>query len=130
MIKRITTLVFALLTIVGNAMWGQTTVSISDAAGLKSFAERVNEGETTLNAVLTADIDLNGSEESQWIPIDDFEGIFDGKGHTISGVYIDNTSDTDDKSNTFGFFASTSGTIQNLNIEKASINVTRTLEQS
>ena len=124
MIKRITTLVFALLTIVGNAMWGQTTVSISDAAGLKSFAERVNEGETTLNAVLTADIDLNGSEESQWIPIDDFEGIFDGKGHTISGVYIDNTSDTDDKSNTFGFFASTSGTIQNLNIEKASINVT------
>ena len=57
MIKRITTLVFALLTIVGNAMWGQTTVSISDAAGLKSFAERVNEGETKVDELSSSHFD-------------------------------------------------------------------------
>ena len=118
---RIFTLLIAFLAIAGNAVWGQSeTVSISDAAGLKSFAERVNGGETSLNAVLTTDIDLDGSKENQWTPIDDFSGTFDGKGYIISGVYVDNT---DDDSNDFGFFASTSGTIQNLNIANSAITV-------
>ena len=121
MIKRITTLVFALLTIVGNAMWGQTTVSISDAAGLKSFAERVNEGETTLNAVLTADIDLNGSEESQWIPIGTrlkpYAGTFDGGNFTISGLYIRKEADEIDSYYDFGLFGFVrDGEIKNISV--------------
>ena len=49
-------------------------------------------------ARLTADIDLEGNEDDQWNPIGNsswanngystFEGIFDGAGHTISGLYI------------------------------------------
>ena len=76
-----------------------------------------------MNAVLTNDINLDGSITNQWTPIEDFRGTFDGNGHIISGVYIDNTSGTDDNSDTFGFFGSTSGTIRNLNIKSSNINV-------
>ena len=121
---RIFTLLIAFLATLSGAVWGQeTTISIGDAAGLKAFAERVNDGETTLNAVLTNDINLDGSITNQWTPIEDFRGTFDGNGHIISGVYIDNTSGTDDNSDTFGFFGSTSGTIRNLNIKSSNINV-------
>ena len=81
MIKRITTLVFAFLTIVGNAVWGQE--QISNSTQLVEFAQKVNEGQTTLNAVLTTDIDLSGVE---WKSIDDYAGTFDGGGHKISNI--------------------------------------------
>ncbi len=42
--------------------------------------------------VLQNDIDLNCSEENQWMPIgissNPFKGILDGKGYDISGIYI------------------------------------------
>ena len=84
MIKRITTLVFVFLTIVGNAVWatdpqltGSGTESdpyqISTAADLKAFRDYVNEGNPGACAKLTADITLNSSEE--WEPIGYIKGL-------------------------------------------------------
>ena len=102
MIKRITTLVFVFLTIVGNAVWGQETVQISTVEDLYAFAERVDEGETSLNAVLVNSIvinenvlsedgHLNISNPDRW-KFDrlTYSGTFDGQGNTISGFYSSN----------------------------------------
>lgn len=75
------------------------TVTIGDITGfsyigsandLKEFAKRVNEGKDDAQyacAVVTRDIDLNGEE---WTPIGNnshrFRGLFNGQGHTISGL--------------------------------------------
>ncbi|MBQ0046612.1 MAG: hypothetical protein KBT33_03755 [Prevotellaceae bacterium] len=63
---------------------------ISSADDLKNFAKRVNEGKDDAQfacAVLISDIDLKGEE---WTPIGNdkhrFRGLFDGQGHTISGL--------------------------------------------
>ena len=130
MMKRFFTLLLMLLPLVS---WGQGNVSISDADGLKSFAQRVNDGETDLNAVLTANIDLNpgitfgedgaasGTPDS-WTPIGSqthpYGGTFDGAGHTISGIYINTTEATYQ-----GFFGYTEGaTIQNVGVVNSYIN--------
>ncbi len=68
--------------------------NIATAENLAWFANAVNSGSTTINAVLTADIQLNeaGSTANEWTPIGSeaspFTGTFDGAGHTISGLYI------------------------------------------
>ena len=68
--------------------------------------------------VLTTDIDLDASEEKQWSPIGSsskgavaFSGSFDGKNHTISGLYIKNK---EDYQGLFGYV--TDGTISNLKV--------------
>ena len=65
--------------------------------------------------LLTDNIDLGGSEGSQWTPIGPsgtpFTGTFNGGGHTISGLYIDNTNS--DYQGLFGYVG-TGGTVQNL----------------
>ena len=106
---------------------------ISSAEELWDFAEKVNDdGETTANAVLTADIVLNEKIEvdengtvtnqedlSEWTPIgnsiNQYTGTFDGDGHTISGLYIKNTSSDTDYQGLFGFVDS-EGTVQNLSV--------------
>ena len=92
---RIFTLLVAFLAIAGNAVWGQTPVSISSAEEMRVFAKKVNEN--TDNSVrwavtLEADIDLGG-ESNPWTPIEDFRGTFDGGNHTISGLYITGIED-------------------------------------
>ena len=68
---------------------------IATADDLKAFRDRVNNGETTLNAILTADITLDKSET--WTPIGNsskmYEGTFDGQGHTISGLNVNGSVD-------------------------------------
>ena len=88
MIKRITTLVFALLTIVGNAVWGQNVwdgsiatgfaggsgietdpYQISNGAELAYLAKLVNEKNQEYNAayyILTSDITLNAGSCEEW----------------------------------------------------------------
>ncbi len=93
---------------------------------LYTFAEKVNNGWTTLNAVLTADIVvnenvltdhvLNSGEFTQWSPIGieyaPYHGTFDGQGHTISGLF----KDQDEKRMT-GFFGHIgNATIKNLGV--------------
>ena len=70
-------------------------VDIATAAELVAFANRVNAGENTLNARLTADIDLKGAN---WTPIGlyngeysasvCYKGRFNGNGHTISNFNV------------------------------------------
>ncbi|MBO5064491.1 MAG: leucine-rich repeat protein [Clostridia bacterium] len=66
---------------------------ISNAGQLFWFANYINTVDRTANAVLTADIDLEGRP---WTPIGstgenshNFRGIFDGQNHTIKGLYVE-----------------------------------------
>ena len=101
-----------------------TCYVISNAAELYGFAAIVNgadgfEKEEYACAVLEKDIvvnqgvlDRNGMLNSRdagrfipWVPIDSFYGEFDGKGHTISGLYFDDSTSR----NNFGLFGSVAG---------------------
>ena len=67
---------------------------IRNADDLKRFADDVNSGQQNLNAIQTADIDLNGIDN--WKPIGTqdysdfwpFTGIYNGNGFTISNLKI------------------------------------------
>ena len=66
------------------------TVQIASAADWSAFANRVNNGETTLNAKLTADITLTGDPVRVGLVTSGdgavshtYAGEFDGHGHTI-----------------------------------------------
>ncbi len=67
---------------------------ISSGAELAWFAAKVNGGDYKLSAKLVSDIDLCGHD---WTPIGGsksntaYQGTFDGDGHTIDGLYINNT---------------------------------------
>ena len=98
---------------------------IYTADDLKEFADIVNgthaEGinqNTSANAKLMNDIDLNGSEENPWTPIGNssqqYSGTFNGDGHTISGLYINSSSDN--YQGLFGY-VSGSGKVQNLTVD-------------
>ena len=83
---------------------------ISNATELLNFANQVNSGDVTANAVLTADIDMSEvtSEASPWMPIGNwavvngsnvaYKGHFDGQGHIITN-FITSTS-----RNNYGLF--------------------------
>ena len=66
---------------------------IYTAQDLRKFRDIVNDGNYNLNAILMNDIYLQGNRLNQWIPIYRPSGVFDGNGHTISGLYI-NTNDS------------------------------------
>lgn len=72
--------------------------------------------------VLQNDIDLNCSEENQWIPIgtssNPFKGILDGKNYRIKGIYINGGEYK-------ALFNYNSGTIQNLILDDGYINATQ-----
>ena len=76
---------------------------IGTCGDLYKFAEMVNGGETGIKGRLTADISVNvgvltsdgtlsGTNFTQWTPIGTYgipyAGVFDGDGHTISGLYF------------------------------------------
>ena len=81
---------------------------------------------TAANAVLTGNIDLNGSESDQWTPIGNdydyrYTGTFDGKGHTISGLTIDSDAEY------VGLFGciGEGGTVKNLTLTDNTIRINR-----
>ena len=67
---------------------------ITNAGDFVEFANDVNSGKPSLNAVLTADIDLSGVT---WTPIGTelapYKGTFDGQGHRISNLVINSDED-------------------------------------
>ena len=87
---------------------------IRSGYNLKWFANTVNGGTRNIKGKLANDISL---ESEPWTPIGGtasgsaFSGKFDGQGHTISGLYINNTS------NRRGLFSYVSGDISNLTVE-------------
>ena len=77
------------------------------------FAAKVNQGDTDINAKLTADIDLTGYED-KFVPVGNstyhFAGIFDGQYHTITAHLVAAES-------SYGFFRYLDGTVRNLHID-------------
>ena len=71
---------------------------IATAGQLKWFADEVNGGSAALNARLTENIDLSSvcDRSTPWTPIGDnashrdYRGVFDGQGHKITGLYLEN----------------------------------------
>ncbi len=95
---------------------------IKTAAQLETFRDLVNGAneqvkDSDAHAKLMNDIDLEGSETNKWTPIGNSEstaytGTFDGNGKTISGLYINNST------NDQGLFGclDQGGTVQNLSV--------------
>ena len=80
--------------------------------------EGITQAVSTANAVLTADIDLSGQN---WTPIGNgstaYTGTFDGQGHTISGMTIENAASYS------GLFGNVTGTVKNFTVT-GSITIT------
>ena len=60
-----------------------------------AFRKKVNdEGRTfeTKKAIVMDNIDLKGSDSDQWVPIDGFQGTFDGNYYTIDNLYVKSSS--------------------------------------
>ncbi len=91
-------------------LWGTAIVSVDSLSKARLMADIVlNEH------VLAADgksLQSAPSTYTQWVPIGNFSGVFDGNGHVISGLYIDN-----DEYQNVGFFGSIeNAVIKNLGI--------------
>ena len=108
------------------AMDGEGTTAdpyiIATADDLYEFAIKVNEGDNTACAVLTADITL--LIDTNWTPIgndsNQYKGTFDGDGHTITGLSVDIQSDNDIYAGLFGCLGA-GGTIKNLSLADSKI---------
>lgn len=119
---------------------------ISNAAELALLHEKMVEDNENLkndyasaHYILTADISLNDTSdfdhwettgpEYSWMPIGfdtvEFDGVFDGNGHTISGLYINTNCGTADEesTNNYGLFDTVDGTVKNVKIDKSYIAV-------
>ncbi len=91
----------------------EDTYLISNGEELAWFAAHVNEGNAEVNARLTQDIELG---DYDWTPIgsnyNDFSGMFEGQGHTVTGLYINI------RGSYAGLFGRVSGgTVKNLNVD-------------
>lgn len=77
-----------LLSVVSTAAWALSEVNgvyqIGTAEDLKAFAELVNGDNPYANAVLTADIDKGTDGTMIGRDGQDYQGFFDGQGHTIT----------------------------------------------
>lgn len=108
---------FFVILLANNTCYAAEEYTINSVEDLINFASEVNEGKSFAGQTiyLMDNLDLEGSEENQWIPIGSgsakFEGIFEGNGYSISGIYIKK----DDYTNT-AFFSDNSGTIRNLGV--------------
>ncbi|MCD8090488.1 MAG: hypothetical protein LUD81_07715 [Clostridiales bacterium] len=86
---------------------------IHDAATLSSFAAAVNSGSTSINGIVTADIDFTARNYMIGSSTYPYAGTFDGGGHTIKVDY-DISSGTEN----IGLFSYIDGgTVQNLTVE-------------
>ena len=77
---------------------GQGNYTIYTGKGLKDVADLINAGNLDINVKLDRDIDLTGVD---WTPIannvqagsgEGYSGTFDGQGHRITGLSIENPS--------------------------------------
>lgn len=125
-------LAFTAIAFNASAVMAATTYEIATKADLLNFAQAVNGGEANANAVLLSDIVVNegdiancngvnsGSWE-EWTPIGNaqqmYMGVFDGQGHTVSGLYFNNQS-----AGYVGMFGAINGAeIKNLKVDNSYI---------
>lgn len=103
--------------------------SVGDAQLLREAFDLAEENKCA-RIVLTADIDLEGSEGNMWEPVNTentrFEEL-DGAGHTISNLYADNYTGHADGAGYYygGFFYVLQGNVKNLTIENATVTCHR-----
>jgi len=99
----------------------------SDDAVYSSAAKAVLLNDITVNTnVLSEDGTLNSGDFRQWTPIGSYyyTGTFDGAGHTISGLYYDDTT-SEIKADYVGLFGCViSGTIKNITVSDSYFNTT------
>lgn len=82
-IQRLSLFLFVLVLAIPAWAQGSNDISIGSKADWQAFCNRVNNGETGLNAIMTADVDLGtdivmlGTDKS-------YSGTFDGQGYTLS----------------------------------------------
>lgn len=106
-----------------------TVFTVYDAESFKYAASLVAQNRCA-KIVLGADIDLQGSAENKWEPIDAENTKFtelDGAGHTISNLYVDNATGNSDKDPYYygGLFYVLQGDIRNLTIKDANVTCFR-----
>lgn len=113
-----------------------TVYSVSTAAQLKAAGALVTQKKCR-KIVLTADINLNGSSENLWEPMNaEYNALkngetnleeFDGGNHTIRNLYVDNvTNKTNTKGNYYGgLFYVLNGTVKDLTIDGATVTCFR-----
>ena len=107
---------FLLALVLAAPAWAQgssgnesETITIASKEDWKAFCDRVNKGQTTLNAKLTKDVDLGeeivmvGKYEKM------YSGTFDGQGHTLKFNW-----NRSDKGNLAPFWCVKDATIRNL----------------
>ncbi len=102
---------------------------ITSIAGMSHLAEEVNNGNTYegKHFALGADLEYDRTVENNFEPVGNlahyFEGSFDGRGHTISGVNVKRPADISRAVGIFGFVQGTSGNrryIRNLTVVNSS----------
>ncbi|MCQ2121173.1 MAG: InlB B-repeat-containing protein [Fibrobacter sp.] len=111
---------------------GKVFYLISTPEELAWFAVQVNTGKTTINAQLANDIVLWDTEvtstsgTTRWKAIGDtstraFDGVFDGNGHKISGLYVNDTLAANADSISRGLFGvvGENGVVKNLSVDNA-----------
>ena len=100
--------------IIGLEIADDGTYIVSSPAALQAWATEV-QNDASLNCTLAADIDLTGKE---WAPIQGYTGTFDGDGKTITGLTINQSSESN-----VGLFASIAegGTVKNLKLDDVDI---------
>ena len=98
---------------------GQGNYIVTTAEGLKAVADIANNGNLGINITLTENINLTDME---WTPIgtnynNAYTGIFDGNGHTITGLTV---TGSDQYAGLFGYIGS-GGTVKNVVLEGVQI---------
>lgn len=118
---------FSLLLSLGLLMSVHTAVSaadltISDTAGLVSFANQVNAGDSFAGSTVTLAADLNMDNVS-WVPVgtkdNPFAGTFNGNGKTISNLTTHYQGSFNAGTPYVGLFGYNKGTIKDLIVEAA-----------
>ncbi len=103
---------------VGSAGWSvdeSALFHITSENGLLEFASRINRGDVLLSCILENDLDMTDCEfiqaaDTKKNPSLCFLGVFDGNGHTISGL-----SFNEDSAGLFGRIGE-KGCVKNLNV--------------
>lgn len=121
-VQKDSTLHLALQYAPGGAGTADDPYLISDKETMEAFRyyinEMFNDGGAGKYFQLTESVDLGGSADDQWTPIGDgsspFQGVFDGGGFTVSGLYIDQPDSP--QMGLFGVLGN-GGTVKNLSVQ-------------
>lgn len=93
------------------------TMHITDEATLKAWAAAVDQ-DPTVSAIVDNDFSMTAPADgaSNWEPVSTFKGIFEGNGHTITGIVVN-----DNEAEYVGFICDNYGTVKNLTLKDAKI---------